>query len=227
MKGGLALSRSGPGRFGSKWRSVDIEWRTDQGGEARSSSCYGAPLAVYEPSTSTMAMSHSDVSTHTHAPCAEPLPRIFFRALDRTDDRVAPPSERGFSGHLPRIAGSRASSHPVSDAEGNTERPFCRWAHRSRSGARRTYQRTDQRCAPDRCDRDPAIARRVGSDVPPGGTNGPIGSFGPPAAPLYSWAMLSKRVRWLRKARLTLPVGPLRCLATRTSAMPRSGESGL
>jgi hypothetical protein len=28
-----------------------------------------------------------------------------------------------------------------------------------------------------------AIARRVGSDVPPGGTNEPIGAFGPPESP--------------------------------------------
>lgn len=40
-------------------------------------------------------------------------------------------------------------------------------------------------------------------------------------------ARLSKRVYSPRKARRTVPVGPLRCLPIMTSAMPLSGVSGL
>ena len=39
-------------------------------------------------------------------------------------------------------------------------------------------------------------------------------------------AMLAKRVWWGRKARRVLPVGPVRCLATITSAVPASVVSG-
>ena len=38
--------------------------------------------------------------------------------------------------------------------------------------------------------------------------------------------MLAKRVWWGRKARRVLPVGPVRCLATITSAVPASVVSG-
>ena len=39
-------------------------------------------------------------------------------------------------------------------------------------------------------------------------------------------AMLAKRVWWGRKARRVLPVGPVRCLATITSAVPASFLQG-
>src|ERR1700722_5960958 len=40
-------------------------------------------------------------------------------------------------------------------------------------------------------------------------------------------AMLANRVGWSRKASLVVPVGPLRCLATMISAVPRSFDSWL
>ena len=43
--------------------------------------------------------------------------------------------------------------------------------------------------------------------------------------PVSSNARFSKRVYWVRKVRVALPVGPLRCLPMITSALPWSGLS--
>ena len=46
-------------------------------------------------------------------------------------------------------------------------------------------------------------------------------------APAAQAARLRKRVYWGSNSSFTVPTGPLRCLVTMTSVMPRSGVSGL
>jgi hypothetical protein len=46
-------------------------------------------------------------------------------------------------------------------------------------------------------------------------------------APVAQAARLRKRVYWGSNSSFTVPTGPLRCLVTITSVMPRSGVSGL
>ena len=48
-----------------------------------------------------------------------------------------------------------------------------------------------------------------------------------PAPDPQSRAMLANLAKWSRKARRVTPVGPFRCLATITSAVPRWSDSGL
>ncbi len=58
-------------------------------------------------------------------------------------------------------------------------------------------------------------------------TNAGTGKAVPAAGYIPPRARLANFVRWLRKARRTVPVAPLRCLEMMSSAMPRSSESSL